>query len=89
MIIESLLTILFNVLDTLLAFNIGSLPSGVSNVLSTVTSYMASGWALLNNWTHATYLASLFAVVLVVDGVILAFDLVMFIVKKIPFLGVS
>lgn len=89
MIIEMLLTLLKNVLNLLLVFEIPPLPDNVTGYIDTLFSYLETGASILANYTPLSYLLSLFGILLAVDAAILIYHFVMWIIRKIPMLGMS
>ena len=90
MIIEALLGLMSGLLDWLTApFNIPLLPPEVNVLLQTVLDYLAVGFGILANYTHLDYLFVLFGIVLAFDVGIFGYKFVMWILRKIPILGIS
>ena len=90
MLVESLLDLIYNLLDTLFTpINLPSLPASLSTIIDTLCSYISDGLALVANWTHLQYLLALFGIVAAVDVGILLYKLIMWILKKIPMLGIE
>lgn len=89
MIIEMLLGALYNVLNTLLFFEIPPLPEQVQGYIDTMFDYLVAGAGILANYTPLDYLLILFGVILAVDAAIIIYHFVMWIIRKIPMLGMS
>lgn len=89
MILEAIMNAIYNVLDTLLVLNIPKLPPEVTGYIDTFFSYMEAGAGILANYTPLSYLLLLFGVLLAVDAGILVYHLVMWVIRKIPMLGMS
>lgn len=90
MIIETLMNILYKVFSALTSFiNIPSLPDAISGYMDTALGYIGSGVQILATFTHLQYLLVLFGIILAVDVGIGIYHFVMWILKKIPMLGVS
>lgn len=89
MIIELLLGLLYKVLDLLLIFKIPQLPSQVTSYVDTLFGYLETGASILSNYTPLTYLLTLFGIFVAVDAAILIYHFVMWIIRKIPMLGMS
>ena len=90
MIIEALLGLMSGLLDMLTApFDIPLLPPEVYAILQTVLDYLAVGFAILANYTHLDYLFILFGIVLAFDVGIFGYKFVMWILRKIPILGID
>lgn len=89
MIIEMLLTVVYNLFDLLLIIELPSLPEGVTEYISIIFEYMVAGAGILANYTPFAYLITLFYVVLLVDGGIRLYHFVMWILNKIPMLDID
>lgn len=89
MIIEMLLNVLYTILNSLLILNIPQLPENVQGYLNTLFDYLVTGASILANYTPLSYLLVLFGVLLAVDTGIMLYHFVMWVLKKIPVLGIS
>lgn len=90
MIIKLILDVLYAVFSLLTApINIPSLPDGVSEVISQYLEYLSAGFSILSCYVNMTYLLSLFGIVLLVDIGLFLYKFVMWILRKIPMLGIS
>lgn len=90
MILEALMGLMYGLLDWLTApFNIPLLPQEISVVLQTVLDYLQVGFGILANYTHLDYLFVLYGIVLAFDGGLLAYKFVMWVLRKIPVLGIK
>lgn len=90
MIVKMLLDLVFNVFSFLTAaINIPSLPDGVLAVLSSALSYIQVGAGVLASYTHLDYLFILLGIVIAVEVGVLLYRFVMFILRKIPMLGIE
>lgn len=89
MIIQLLLSALYNVLNILLILNIPQLPDTVTGYLNDFFDYLVSGASILANYTPLGYLLTLFGVLVAVDVGLNIYRFVMWIIKKIPMLGIS
>lgn len=89
MIIEALLNLVYKWLDLLLFFEIPKLPQEVNGYINTLFDYLETGASLLANYTPLDYLLVLFGIILAVDAGILIYHFVMWIIKKIPMLGME
>lgn len=89
MIVELLLTAIYKILDTLLILNIPSLPANVQGYIDTMFDYLVAGAGILANYTPFGYLLVLFGVLLAVDAGIMIYHFVMWIIRKIPVLGIQ
>lgn len=85
MIVEGLFYAILKILSALLAvINLPGMPEGVRDLLTTFTGYLATGIALVANYVDIDYLLLLFGVVMAVDGGVLIYKLIMWIIRKIP-----
>lgn len=89
MIIQLLLQLIYTIFDKLLILNIPQLPEQVQTYINSFFDYLVSGASILANYTPLSYLLVLFGVVLAVDIGINVYKFVMWILKKIPMIGVS
>ena len=89
MIIKLLLDLVYSIFNVLtLPINIPDLPQEINSVIATIIEYVGTGLAILQNYTHLSYLLILFGVIVAVDVGIWLYKLVMFFVRKIPMLNV-
>lgn len=89
MIVESLMGLVYYILTMLMQFEIPNLPSEVYEYIETLFDYMSTGAGLLANYVPLPLLVSLFALLLTVDGSIILYHFVMWIIRKIPMAGMS
>lgn len=90
MIIKALLDLIYMVFSVLtLPIDIPNLPSAVGGYVSSALEYIGTGIGILSNYTHLSYLLTLFGVVVAIDVGLNLYKFVMFVVKKIPMLGVQ
>lgn len=90
MIIETLMNILFKVFKLLTTpINIPSLPDSVSDFMTEVLGYLKTGLQLLACYTDVNYLLILFGIIIAIDVGIALYHFVMWILRKIPMLGIS
>lgn len=90
MIIKLLIDLIYTVLSVLtMPINIPDLPSEVSSYVSTLIEYVGTGLGILSNYCHLNYLLTLFGIVIAVEVGVMLYKIVMFILKKIPMLGIS
>lgn len=90
MIIQALLDVIYLLFEILTSpIAIPGMPDGVADMISYALDYVRSGLQLLANWTDLGYLLTLFGLVLAVDIGILLYKLVMWVIAKIPMLGVE
>ena len=90
MLVDALIDMLYSLIDWITSgLNIPQLPDGVADVLANFVQYVATGIAILSNYTHMDYLLILFGVVVGVEAAILIYKFIMWIIRKIPMLGIS
>lgn len=89
MLIEALLNLIVALLHVLfLPLQIDSLPDQISQTLLLFIGYIADGVAVVAAYTHFSYLLVLLGIVIVVNGIYFSYSVIMWILKKIPFLGI-
>ncbi len=89
-ILDAVIDLGMTLLEQLLSvFDIPPLPDEFQTVLNTVTGYLTTGIALLQNYTHMQYLLSLLGFIIAFDGCLLIYKGIMWILRKIPMLGMS
>lgn len=90
MIIEGLLNVLYNVFSALTsAIDIPAMPADVSSYINTFTSYIKTGLQILAVYTPLQYMLTLFGIVIAIELGLKIYHFVMWVIKKIPMLGVS
>lgn len=90
MIIELLMNLIYTVFEFLTTpIDIPDLPSKLASTIDTAFEYIYTGVGILGNYTHYHYLMSLFMVIVAVEVGIHLYQLVMFILKKIPMLNIK
>lgn len=90
MIIELLLDMLYNIFNLLTTLiNIPSLPDEVNTYLADFTGYIQGGYTILSAYAPMDYLMTLFFLILAVDAGIKIYQFVMWVLKKIPVLGIQ
>lgn len=89
MIIELLLDAIYGIMSTLMVLEIPSLPDEVHAFITDAFTYITSGAGILANYTPLGYLMMLFGVLLAIDAGILVYHFIMWIIKKIPMLGIE
>lgn len=90
MIIEALMNLLLKLFGLLTsAINIPSLPDSVSTFMADALSYIKTGLQLLAVYTNLEYLLILFGLIIAIDIGIAVYHFVMWVLKKIPMLGIS
>ena len=89
MIIKLLLTLVYNIFNVLtLPIHIPDLPADLNNVITTIIEYVGTGLAILQNYTHLSYLLTLFGIVVAIDVGLWLYKLIMFFIRKIPMLNI-
>lgn len=90
MIIKGLLELIFGLLQIVfLPINLPDLPSGIQSVLDGVQELMIGSFGLLSVFVDVDVLKFLIPVVLVIVNFERIYDLVIYILKKIPFIGIQ
>lgn len=89
MIIEMLLDLIYNIFNLMLVFEIPRLPDGVTGFVEQAFDYIVSAVGIVANYTHMEYLLTLFAVIIAIDVAIAIYHFIMWILKKIPMLGIE
>lgn len=92
MLIEALLNLVLALLRALL-FNpenaIREVPQKFAVVVSTAAAYIIDGIRIVNCYIDEVYISALLAFVLALDAFILLYRVIMWILRKIPFLGID
>lgn len=90
MIVQALLSVVLLMLNLLMIpFGLITFPSNVLSVMSSAVGYIAVGFRIVATYTHFSFLLDLFAIALSVGAFFRLYHLVMWILRKIPFLGIS
>lgn len=90
MIIKALLDLLYGVFALLTTpINIPELPEQAISSISAVTQYLITGISIIGVYVDIQYLWTLFLLVISVDVGIGVYKFVMFIIRKIPMLGIK
>lgn len=90
MIIQALINLVITVFGILTApISIPNMPQAVKDILSTALEYMATGMKIVGNFVDMPTLLLLFSIILAVDVGMFLFKFIMWVIKKIPFLGIS
>lgn len=85
MIVEAIITgILYIIAGLFSLFNIPSMPEGVQNIIFDFVEYLSTGIAIVANYVDMNYLLTLFTTVCLLEGAILIYRFIMWIVRKIP-----
>lgn len=89
MIIKLLLELVYQIFNVLtLPINIPELPSEINDIIQTIIEYVGTGLAILQNYTHLSYLLILFGIVVAIDVGLWLYKLIMFFIRKIPMLNI-
>lgn len=90
MIVQALLDLISGLLKTLFGWiNLPSLPVGVEDIINTTFSYMESGFGMVALFIDFNLVKILLPLVIVIVNFDKAYHLVMFVLRKIPFLGIK
>ena len=90
MIVKALIGMLSGLIEWITAgLNIPGLPPEVAQVVAQITQYLVTGLQIVANFTHLDYLLVLFGVVVAVDAGMLVYKFIMWVIRKIPMLGIE
>lgn len=90
MIIEALMNLVYYLFEFLtLPISIPGLPEGVRDVITGALDFISVGIALAANYFDIGYLVTLFGLILAVDAGMLVYKFVMWVIKKIPMIGIE
>lgn len=90
MIVEALMNLLLNVFTLLTsAISIPKMPEEVSTYLADFLEYIEVGIQIVATYTHIEYLLVLFGIIIAIDVGLAVYHFVMWVLKKIPMLGIS
>lgn len=92
MIITALVNLVYGLLSLLLVFNLPQLPDSFLTILDNVKGYMVSGVGLVRAMVGDTcmgVIAVCFQLVLFLNASYLLYSFVMWVLKKIPMLGIK
>lgn len=89
MIITGLLNLIHLILNATLTFSIPKLPEQALEYINTIFDYMVGATGIVANYTPLSYLLVLFGVILAVDVALLLYHFIMWILRKIPMLGIE
>lgn len=90
MIIKGLFQLIYNIFDTLTSsIDIPDLPSDINTTIESALGYIRGGFDYIRFFTHWDFLLLLLGVSLVVGTVFKTTGLLMWILRKIPFLGIE
>lgn len=89
MIIEALMNIMFTLQDFLVPISIPQFPASVLTTLQEGMAYVEAGAGIVANYTPLPYLLTLFGIIVTVEAAIAIYNIVMWVLKKIPTFGIS
>ena len=90
MIIEGLLNVIKSLLTLLLSpIDIPSLPNDVPIIIQTALGYITDGLGLAAYLTHWSYIRTLVIASLAIEGAMLLYKFILWILKKIPMAAVE
>lgn len=90
MILSFILDVIYSLFSFLTTpINLPDMPSSVSRAMEQMLGYIEAGVGVLSAYTPYSYLVSLFAIVVAVEVGISIYKFVMWVIKKIPMLGMS
>ncbi len=92
MIITGLATLFLSILDKLFVFSLPSIPEVANNAITYAVSLVGDGIGILRallGQTTLTGLAAMLGLVLAAHGIYLFWDVIQWIMRKIPMLGMG
>lgn len=90
MIVKGLLELIFGLLQIVfLPINLPALPGGIQSVLNQLTDVLKGAVGLLSIFVDMSVVKYLIPVVIIIVNFERIYDLVIYILKKIPFIGVE
>lgn len=90
MIIKALLELVYGLFNLLtVAIDIPSMPDGVMSSINDYMQYIESGIGIVANFCNLNYVLLLFGVIVAVDIGVLVYKFVLWILKKIPMIGIE
>lgn len=92
MIITGLATLFLSILDKLFVFSLPSIPEVANNAITYAVSFVGDGIGILRallGQTTLTGLAAMLGLVLAAHGIYLFWDVIQWIMRKIPMLGMG
>lgn len=90
MIIEGLLSLLLTLLSALLLpFRMIAFPVSVANVVLQLIGYLGTGARVMKYYTHWSYISGLLAFIISMQAFVSGYHLIMWVLKKIPFLNIK
>lgn len=90
MIVELVFDLIYAVLSVLtLSLKLPSMPVKVVEIIATAMDYITSGIAIVSAYVDMSYLLMLFGVIFAIEVALLAYHIIMWILRKIPILGIE
>lgn len=90
MIVLALMELVYGLFEILTSpISIPALPDDMVFILLTATNYLKIGASIIMNYTHYSYLITLLGIIIAVDAGLLIYKFVMWVIKKIPMLGIE
>lgn len=91
MIIVAIVALSLVVLTAVLAVFVGlpDFPPSVLELVQTAEDYMYSGLKFVNSFVYGDVILTMVSLVLAFSGVVMAYKLVMWVMKKVPMFGVD
>lgn len=90
MIIENLCDKIFNLIFVVIGvFDVPPHPEETTSYLTTATELFQNGINLLNTFMPMKYMLVCLGIIIGIDVAVMVYKLVMWIIKKIPMLGIS
>lgn len=90
MIIEFFLNLILGFFRVvLIPDHIEDLPDTLTTTLATLSAILIDGIRIINAFIDETYIAALIVFVIAFNGAITAYHVIMWVLRKIPFLGID
>lgn len=90
MLIEAVFGVIAWILDLLLLpMDIQELPETFYTVLGTLIAKLIRGATIISNYIHGTYIVALLGFVVAFDTAILVYHVILYILRKIPFINIK
>lgn len=90
MIINALLTVLLSLLSALLLpFRMIAFPASVANIILQLIGYIGTGARVMKYFTHWSYISGLLAFIISMQAFVSGYHLIMWCLKKIPFINIK
>ena len=87
--INVLMDLIYALFNFALPSSATPIPGTVGTYIAMALDYVAEGSVLLSQFVDLGYLLSLFMIVLEVDIAIFAYRVIMWVLRKLPFLGIK